>query len=116
EWRREIYTQTNGNELYGIQRAVWDQKWKYVFNGFDEDELYDLEQDPWELHNVINEKEHQGIVKSMCRKMWQFARTTKDACTCPYIMVSLAPYGPGIIWEDGEPKAEKSRERQVQEK
>ena len=37
-----MYTQTNGNELYGIQRAVWNRKWKYVFNGFDYDELYDL--------------------------------------------------------------------------
>jgi choline-sulfatase len=98
-WRSEIYTQTNGNEIYGIQRAVWNKKYKYVLNTFDYDELYDLEKDPHEMHNIINEH-HDDIVKDMCKKLWKFARQTGDACTCPYIMVSLAPYGPGIVWED----------------
>ena len=100
-WRTEMYTQTNGNELYGIQRAVWNRKWKYVFNGFDYDELYDLERDPLEMHNLLHnsEEEYQEIVEEMCKKMWTFARDTGDNCTCPYIMVSLAPFGPGIIWE-----------------
>ena len=96
-----MYTQTNGNERYGIQRAVWNRKWKYVFNGFDYDELYDLERDPLEMHNLLHnsEEEYQEIVEEMCKKMWTFARDTGDNCTCPYIMVSLAPFGPGIIWE-----------------
>lgn len=103
EWRSEIYTQTNGNELYGIQRAVWNKSWKYVFNGFDYDELYDLKNDPLEMHNLINEERYQEIVKELCKKMWKFAQKTKDNCTCPYIMVSLAPYGPGIVWEKEDP-------------
>jgi choline-sulfatase len=95
--RTTMFTQTNGNEVYGIQRAVWNRKWKYIFNTFDYDELYDLENDPGELKNLINDKVYQPVVKEMCKKMWQFAEKTKDNCTCPYIMVSLAPYGPGII-------------------
>lgn len=105
DWRQEICTQTNGNELYGIQRAVWDKKWKYVFNGFDYDELYDLESDPLEMHNLLHDCEkgqYQDVVKEYCKKMWRFARKTKDNCTCPYIMVSLAPYGPGVLLEDEE--------------
>ena len=98
-WRTEHFTQTNGNELYGIQRAVWNKKWKYVFNGFDYDELYDLEKDPGELVNLIERKELQPVVRQMCKKLWQFARDTGDNCTCAYIMVSLAPYGPGILFE-----------------
>lgn len=94
-----MHTQTNGNELYGIQRAVWNRKWKYVFNGFDYDELYDLEKDPLEMRNLIKEKAYEEVVEQMCGKMWEFARDTGDNCTCPYIMVSLAPYGPGIICE-----------------
>ena len=100
DWRTEIYTQTNGNEIYGIQRAVWNKKWKYVFNTFDFDELYDLENDPLEMHNIIGKAEHAPVVKQMCKKMWAFARETKDTCTCPYIMVGVAPYGPGILLED----------------
>ncbi|MBK5200746.1 MAG: sulfatase-like hydrolase/transferase [Spirochaetaceae bacterium] len=98
-WRTEIFTQTNGNEIYGIQRAVWNKKWKYVLNTFDYDELYDRENDPNEMNNIINE-DHEDVVKDMCKKLWKFARQTGDSFTCPYIMVSLAPYGPGIVWED----------------
>ena len=100
DWRTEIFTQTNGNEVYGIQRAVWNKKWKYVFNTFDFDELYDLEGDPLEMHNLIEKTEYKPIIKDLCNKMWAFARATGDTCTCPYIMVGLAPYGPGILLED----------------
>lgn len=104
-WREEIYTQTNGNEIYGIQRAVWNKKWKYVFSTFDYDELYDLENDPQELHNLISEgKPLPPVVKELNKKIWEFARNTGDNCTCPYIMVSLAPYGPGIVLEEDSQK------------
>lgn len=98
-WREALYTQTNGNELYGIQRAVWNKKWKYVFNGFDYDELYNLESDPYETNNLIDDGKYRDIVRHMCQLMWENAKKTEDNCTCSYIMVSLAPYGPGIIHE-----------------
>ena len=96
KWRTEIYTQTNGNELYGIQRAVWNKEWKYVYNGFDLDQLYNLEEDPLEMDNVIDDPTNQEIVREMWVKLWQFVKEHKDPIFCPYIMVSLAPYGPGI--------------------
>ena len=99
-WRDAMFTQSNGNEMYGIQRAVWTDEWKYVFNGFDYDELYDLRNDPLEMHNRINAPENAHIVKEMCMRMWSFARAHRDACTCPYIMVGFAPYGPGITIKD----------------
>jgi len=95
-WREEICTQSNGNEIYGIQRAVWNKEWKYVYNSFDYDELYHISEDPREMNNVIHLPENQEMVKTMCARMWKFAREHKDGCTCPYIMVGLAPYGPGI--------------------
>jgi len=99
QWRTEIFTQTNGNEIYGIQRAVWNKKWKYVFNSFDYDELYDLEKDPDEMKNIAKDPENKQVIYNMCKKMWQYACETKDNSTCGYIMVRLAPYGPGIIHE-----------------
>ena len=99
DWRTEIFTQTNGNEIYGIQRAVWNKKWKYVWNTFDYDELYDIENDPNELTNLANQEDYKEIIKEICIKMWQFAKDHSDASTCPYIMVSLATHGPGIIYK-----------------
>lgn len=96
-WRTELFTQTNGNELYGIQRAVWNKKWKYVYNGFAGDILFDLEADPLELHNVIDDPANKAVVYQMWRHLWQFSRQTGDMATSPYIMVALAPYGPGIV-------------------
>ncbi|MGH4038976.1 MAG: sulfatase-like hydrolase/transferase [Sphaerochaeta sp.] len=66
-WREELFTQTNGNELYGMQRSVFNKKWKYVLNTFDYDELYDLENDPKEMHNIIN-YDHNDVIKMMCKK------------------------------------------------
>lgn len=91
------YTQSNGNELYGIQRSVTTKEWKYVYNGFDYDELYHLKEDPDEMVNVIDQYQDSPIVKEMCSKMWNFAQKVEDVCINPYILVGLAPYGPGII-------------------
>ncbi|MDU5288971.1 MAG: DUF4976 domain-containing protein [Clostridium sp.] len=102
-WRQECCTQTNGNEVYGIQRAVWNRKWKYVFNTFDYDELYDLEADPHEMHNLLQgrglteDSPFRDIVKEMCYKLWSFAREHKDTCVNPYVTTAFAPFGPGIL-------------------
>lgn len=94
EWRDAVFTQSNGNEQYGIQRSVMTEDWKYVYNGFDYDELYDLENDPLEMHNLINDPKYKGKVKELCTRMWKFARDRKDNCINPYIMIGFAPYGP----------------------
>ena len=86
------------NELYGIQRAVFTDRWKYVYNGFDYDELYDLKADPNEMVNRINDPELQPVVRELCRRLWQFAYENSDVLTNDYIMTALAPYGPGILF------------------
>ena len=100
DWRLEKYTQTNGNEIYGIQRSVSDGRYKYVFNAFDYDELYDLTTDPNEIKNLINLPEYRPVVRELCKKMWRFAREHSDAPVSNYIMTAMAPYGPGIVFED----------------
>ena len=46
------YAETSGNRFLMTQRILWQGPWKYVFNGFDYDELYDLATDPDELVNL----------------------------------------------------------------
>jgi arylsulfatase A-like enzyme len=99
-WRDAMFTQSNGNELYGIQRSVTTKEWKYVYNGFDFDELYHLSEDPDEMHNVIGDPQYQPIVQELCTRMWQFAYAHDDVCINPYIMVGHVPYGPGVAFQN----------------
>ncbi len=99
-WRDAIFTQSNGNEQYGIQRSVLTKEWKYVYNGFDYDELYDLVNDPLEMHNIINDPLHQNKIKELCTKMWKFAKDRNDNCINSYIMVGFAPYGPQFAFDE----------------
>lgn len=93
-WRDEIHTQCNGVELYYTQRSVMTRDFKYVFNGFDRDELYDLRGDPHEMRNLADDPACEPIKREMCRRMWRFAYRENDAAINPYITVGLAPYGP----------------------
>lgn len=93
-WRDAVYTQTNGNEQYGIQRSITTAGWKYVYNGFDEDELYDLDTDPHEQRNVAGKPEHAERIRTLCGRLWAFAGDHDDPCVNDYILVGMAPYGP----------------------
>ncbi len=98
EWREQLYTQTNGNELYGIQRAVFDGNWRFVYNAFDFDELYDLHADPDETVNLAMNEKFRAKILEYSRMLWAFAAAHEDTCTNPYIMVSLASYGPAYAF------------------
>jgi len=99
-WRDTFFTQSNGNEIYGIQRIVFDNRWKYVYNTFDFDELYDLENDPNEMKNLAGDPQYLPVIQDMCEKMWKFAHDHQDANIDRYIMTGLAPFGPGIIFDE----------------
>lgn len=93
-WRDEIHTQCNGVELYYTQRSVMTKDFKYVFNGFDFDELYDLRSDPYEMENLSGNPAYEEIKREMCKRMWKFSKQENDGATNGYITVGLAPYGP----------------------
>jgi len=93
-WRDEIHTQCNGVELYYTQRSVITKDFKYVFNGFDRDELYDLRADPHEMRNLSDDPAYEGVKRELCGRMWRFAHREDDTAINPYITVGLAPYGP----------------------
>jgi arylsulfatase A-like enzyme len=104
-WRDEIHTQCNGVELYYTQRSVMTDEFKYVFNGFDRDELYDLRADPHEMCNVADDPAYEQVKREMCRRMWRFAYRQDDSAINPYITVGLVPYGPAEAFrgDDGFP-------------
>lgn len=93
-WRDAIHTQCNGVELYYTQRSVMTRDFKYVFNGFDQDELYNLRVDPHEMRNVSDDPAYAKIKHELVGRMWRFAYEEDDTAINPYITVGLAPYGP----------------------
>ena len=99
-WRDEIHTQCNGVELYYTQRSVMTKEFKYVFNGFDWDELYDLRTDPHEMHNLAGDPAYEGVKRELCRRMWRFAHREDDTAINPYVTVGLAPYGPAEAFRE----------------
>jgi len=94
DWRDEMWTQCNGVELYFTQRSVMTREFKYVFNGFDWDELYDLRNDPDEMHNLANDPAYAEIKRDLIGRLWRFALREDDGARSSYITVGLAPYGP----------------------
>ncbi|NLO05997.1 MAG: DUF4976 domain-containing protein, partial [candidate division WS1 bacterium] len=123
DWRDEMHLQFNGVEVYYTQRTVFTQDWKYVYNAFDFDEMYDLRRDPHEMHNLaapcrnpighdnVPEKrspdefqpwpelsqELNEVRREMLGRMWRFAAARDDTIFNPYFTVALTPYGPGSV-------------------
>ena len=123
DWRDAIFSQMNGLELYYTQRIVMTKDYKYVYNGFDFDELYDLKNDPHEMRNLAHpDLDHsRSLIKEgkvmndiadvpwpplpsnlaearrdLLERMWTFAQEHKDMIFNNYFPEAFAPYGPGI--------------------
>jgi len=130
DWRTASCTQMNGVELYYTQRIVLTKEWKYVYNGFDYDELYDLRNDPHEMHNLafpdiaartkqvqsgeglttgsvpwpVLTAEVEQARKRLVAEMWRFAGEHNDIIFNSYGTVALAPYGPALAESAGKEK------------
>ncbi len=101
EWTRG-YAEYFGNRHRLTQRVVWDGPWKFVFNGFDFDELYQLDEDPYEMKNLAPDLAYEEQVKKMTRLFWRYARDTGDTPLFEtlYPALRLGAVGPLAADED----------------
>jgi choline-sulfatase len=90
-----------GKRMVITQRVVWDDPWKLVFNGFDYDELHNLERDPWEMDNLAQDPVHEGQLRAMSAQMWATVRDTggHSLYNSHYPILRVAPFGPRIAQE-----------------
>jgi arylsulfatase A-like enzyme len=95
DWQRG-FAEYNGARYLLTQRVYWDGPWKLVHNGFDEDELYHLEEDPHELRNRIADPACAAVVRRLFGQLWELLAATGDASllNTHYPAIRLAPYGP----------------------
>jgi arylsulfatase A-like enzyme len=87
-----------GGRYMLTQRVTWDGPWKYVHNGFDFDELYNLDDDPHEMNNLAAEPAYQDRLVQMAGRMWQRIRETGDhsLLETTYPILRMAPVGPQV--------------------
>ena len=64
-----IYHNAQDPEQLAAHVMMLDGRWKYIWNRFDADELYDLETDAGEMRNVANHPQHGGRIDSMRRQI-----------------------------------------------
>lgn len=90
------YGEYHGTRFNLAQRILWQGEWKFVFNGFDFDELYNLATDPHESTNLATLAEHRDRCESMMREIWRIIRETGDRTLneTHYYSMRMACVGP----------------------
>ena len=92
------YAEFSGNRFLMTQRILWQGTWKFVFNGFDYDELYDLATDPDELVNLGLDPRYARRRRDMMAQIWRRARATGDRSIVDthYAPMRIAAVGPEL--------------------
>ena len=90
------FAEYTGNRFQITQRVLWEGSWKYVLNGFDFDELYNLDDDPYELNNLAEDPAQDDRIRTLMAQMWRIIKDTGDhsLTNSHYPPLRLARYGP----------------------
>ena len=79
QWRDYTFSEYNGWRDGGHRmRAVIGERWKYVYHHGDSDQLFDLERDPDELHDLMGQPRHTDLVDQLRSVMVGWMRDTGD--------------------------------------
>ncbi len=70
-WRDQLLCAYYGGEYLYTQRIALTARFKYVFNGFDMDEFYDLEKDPQEMHNAVDDAACRADVDDLRARLYE---------------------------------------------
>ena len=82
--RRALIQSLQWREAEGRRKMARTQSWKYVHDPMgDRDELYDLENDPWELENVVDDPAHREVLADLRLRLADWSVQTEDAKPVP---------------------------------
>ncbi len=79
-WRKDMLIETHGmgpNDSH-VGRLVVNERYKYVWNPGEIEELYDLQEDPYELKNLWNDPTHQSLLEHMRERLKYWQESTND--------------------------------------
>jgi arylsulfatase A-like enzyme len=93
------YAEYHGTRFPLAQRIFWDDQWKLIFNGFDFDELYNLNKDPYEMNNLAVDPAYQERLQMMMKEIWKKIDETNDRTLkeTQYYSMRFASIGPDSI-------------------
>ena len=79
DWSDDVFAEFHGYEpTLASVRMVRTRSWKYVYNPYSEDELYDMQSDPGELHNLATHLGYKHVLRRMKARMVNRLRETRD--------------------------------------
>lgn len=78
DWRQQIFAEFHGHHFPYPQRMIRTKKYKLVVNPPDTDVFYDLEKDPNEMKNEINNPKYKEIKKELYQKLFDYLKENED--------------------------------------
>jgi arylsulfatase A-like enzyme len=78
DWRDMIQSPWFGQDFLLSYRMTITRRYKYVFNAYDYDECYDLEEDPDELRNIARDPSRAAPVADMQARTWELMNRYQD--------------------------------------
>jgi len=82
-WHDQILCAYYGGEFLYTQRIAITNRFKYIFNGFDIDEMYDLEHDPGEMRNVAESADYTRYADDMRARLYEMMDRFEDPYGTP---------------------------------
>ncbi len=69
DWSDELICEHVGHGHLFPQRMILHDRYKYVFSLHDMNELYDLQEDPFELNNLVHDRQYADIIADMKQRL-----------------------------------------------
>jgi len=88
--RNDIFATYHGNQ-FGLfsQRMVRTRRFKYIWNATAGDELYDVESDPGELHNLATGSRYSDQLEHLRHRLVDWMEETNDPLLNPWTRTQL---------------------------
>ena len=64
------------DELLG--REIWNGDWKFILNGFDYNEMYNLRDAPAELRNLAGDLNYHNQLSRLMAEVWRIKKEAVD--------------------------------------
>jgi len=78
-WRNTVVSEFGGVVSVAMtQRTLRHRHWKYGYTFGGGEELYDLQQDPWETSNLLHHPDYVDIANDLRQRLCRWMRETRD--------------------------------------